>query len=320
MLTIEHPGLLTTPQDAGRRGSAHLGIGHSGAADLPALRLANVLAGNPADACTLEMTLLGPTLVFDGDTCVALTGAPLAKARVGDIALPMWQPVRVPRGTCLTLGPMTQGCRSYLAVAGGIEVMPWRGSRSTDINAGLGPLPRALAAGDTLPVGRPANTPPGDGSWSLDPRPWFDTSSPRRIRLLPGSHSDRLDPASRAALTRDTFRINRDSNRVAVRLDGPRLALAEPLEPVSEGVVTGTMQLPSGGQPIIMGCEHPVTGGYPRIGQVAAVDLPVLAQCRPGDTVAFEWIGREQALNLLAKRERALERLFHDIHARLETP
>lgn len=155
-----------------------------------------------------------------------------------------------------------------------------------------------------------------DVSWSLDPQPWFDAPTSHRIRLLPGSHHDRLDAASRATLTSQVFHVGNDSNRVGIRLDGPRLALSDPLELISEGVVTGTMQLPPGGQPIIMGCEHPVTGGYPRIGQVAAVDLPVLAQCRPGDTVTFEWIEQTQAMDLLATRERALEQLLDNIRTR----
>ncbi|HET7269426.1 MAG TPA: biotin-dependent carboxyltransferase family protein [Oleiagrimonas sp.] len=318
MLTIKQPGPLTTLQDLGRNGSAHLGIGHAGAADQPALRLANALVGNPASACALEATLLGPSLIFDHDVVVAVTGAPLSKARIGDQPLPPWQAVHVPSGTPLTLGPMAHGCRSYLAVAGGIDVPCWRQSRSTDINAGLGPIPRALEAGDTLPIGHTTSKLPADVDWSLDPRPWFQASTSHRIRLLPGSHAERLDAASRERLVNESFRIGNDSNRVGLRLEGPHLALDDALEMTSEGVVAGTMQLPPGGQPIIMGCEHPVTGGYPRIAHVCAVDLPVLAQCRPGDTVTFEWIDKAGAMELLATREDALEHLVDRIRERLE--
>lgn len=319
MLTIRQPGPLTTLQDPGRNGSAHLGIGHAGAADLPALRLANALVGNDDAACALEATLLGPSLEFDHDAVVAVTGAPLPKARVGDQPLPAWRPVLVPAGVRLALGPMAHGCRSYLAVAGGIDVPGWRNSRSTDVNARLGPLSRPLEAGDELPIGQSTDLPATPVDWSLDPRPWFDASSFRRVRLLPGSHTDRLDATSRERLAGETFHIDNDSNRVGVRLDGPRLALASALELISEGVVAGTMQLPPGGQPIIMGCEHPVTGGYPRIAQVCAVDMPVLAQCRPSDTVRFEWVDHGQAMQCLSERETALKQLIARIRARLET-
>lgn len=320
MLTIKQPGPLTTLQDTGRNGSAHLGIGHSGGADLPALRLANALVGNDVDACALEATLLGPSLSFDHDTLIAVTGAPLPKARLGDQALPTWQPVRVRAHTPLTLGPMAHGCRSYLAVAGGIDVPSWRHSRCTDVNAALGPIPRALEAGDKLPTAESTVTPAADVNWSLDPRPWFAASRDHRIRLLPGSHSDRLDAASRARLTAEPFHIGNDSNRVGMRLDGPALALQSSLELISEGVAPGTMQLPPGGQPIIMGCEHPVTGGYPRIAQVCAMDIPVLAQCRPGDTVTFEWADHAQAMAWLSERNTALNRLITRIRTRLDTP
>ncbi len=318
MLTVIQPGLLTTLQDAGRHGSARLGIGTSGAADGPALRLANALVGNPASCCALEMTWNGPTLETGRDLLVALTGAPLPRARIDDAPLPMWRPVRVQAGSRLAPGAMEQGCRSYLAVAGGIDVPPWHGSRSTDVNAGLGPVPRPLAAGDTLRTGNAPAAAFDDAAWSLDPRPWFDASSPRVVRLVPGSHAERLDAASRKALTDARFRIGKDSNRVGLRLDGPRLALSAPLELVSEGAVAGTVQLPPDGRPIVLGPEHPVTGGYPRIGQVAAVDLPLLAQCRPGDTVVFRWIDLGQAASMLAEREAALERLVGEIGKRLE--
>lgn len=318
MLSVIRPGLLTTLQDTGRPGSAHLGIGSSGAADLPALRLANALVGNSASACALEMTLNGPTLRAERDLWVALTGAPLPRARLDDAPLPMWRPVRVPAGSRLTPGPMSQGCRSCLAVAGGIDIPAWRGSHATDVNAGLGAWPLPLAAGDALPVGKTAFDPPDGTPWSLDPRPWFDAPSPRTVRLVPGSHTGCLDVAARDALSNDIFTIGNDSNRVGLRLDGPRLALSAPLELVSEGVVAGTVQLPPDGRPIVLGPEHPVTGGYPRIAQVAAVDLPVLAQCRPGDTVGFQWIDMTRAVTLLAEREAALARLVEQIGRRLE--
>ena len=235
--------------------------------------------------------------------------------------LPMWRPVHCEAGSEIDLGPMAAGCRSYLAVAGGIAVEPWLDSRSTDLNAGLGPMHgRALATGDTVPLGPPARDLAYAGHWSLDPAAWFGTVAAGPLRLLPASHTDALADAAREALGgKAALRVDADSNRVGVRLEAPEpLRLREPLELLSEGLVAGTMQLPPGGQPILMLAEHPVTGGYPRIAQLAEADLPRLAQLRPGETVRFAWIDMDQARRARLSGARELEQLCTSIRRRLE--
>lgn len=321
-ITVIKPGFLTSLQDGGRHGFAHLGIGRAGAFDAPALRIANTLCGNPRDACGLEVTLIGPTLRFDVDTCIAVTGAPLALT-VDGIAAPMWTRVPIRAGATVALGALRRGCRSYLAVGGGIDVSPVLGSRSVDLNAALGPCEgRALRAGDTLPV----TIPPGfdasrhrasTRSWWLDPRPWFDDDARSPLRVIAGAHFDRLTESSRNALFSNTFNVDKSSNRVGVRLQGPRLELTSPLELVSEACLPGLLQLPPSGQPIAFGPEGPVSGGYPRIGQIAAVDLPRLAQRRPGDTLRFTACSLDEALEALHHREHALHRLESAIATRI---
>jgi len=154
-------------------------------------------------------------------------------------------------------------------------------------------------------------------NWSLDPRPWFDGDPLHPIHLIRGAHFEALDAASRAALFASEFRIDADSNRVGFRLDGARLALSEPLELVSEPVASGTLQLPPGGQPIALMAEHPTIGGYPRIGQVAAIDLSRLAQRRPGEGVRFAEIDLGAAQTRYLQRERELARLIDQIAERL---
>ena len=321
-MTIEilKPGLLTTLQDAGRPGSAHLGIGRAGAFDEPALRIANALCGNPHDACALEITLLGPTLRFDADAWIAVAGAPLP-LRVDGIERPKWAPVCVPAGATLELGAMRSGCRSCLAVRGGFDIAPVLGSRSTDVSAGLGPNGgRPLRGGDKLNAGRapaPSFDPRSLPKWRLDPRPWFPDDSSKPLRLLPGHHLDQLTTTSRNSLFSDNFVVHADSNRVGVRLAGPTLAWKSPIEMISESCVPGLLQLPPSGQPIAFGPECPVSGGYPRIGQIAAVDIPRLAQRRPGDAVRFTPCTFDEALRALRERERALDALTANIAARL---
>ena len=338
-MTIEvlKPGLLTTLQDIGRLGFAHLGIGRAGAFDEPALCIANALCGNPHDACTLEVTLLGPTLRFNAAARVAVAGAPLP-LRIDGLERPMWAPVHVPAGATLELGAMRSGCRSYLAVRGGFDAAPVLGSRSMDVNAGLGPNGgRPLRAGDALQMGSAPQ--PGSGSvprtdwrirqnagesepdpiskWRLDPRPWFRGDTNQPLRLLPGKHLDRITPTSRNALFSEPFVMHANSNRVGVRLAGPALAWMSPIEMVSEGCGPGLLQLPPSGEPIAFGPECPVSGGYPRIGQIAAVDIPRLAQMRPGDALRFTPCSFDDALGALRERERALDALTANIAARL---
>jgi antagonist of KipI len=198
------------------------------------------------------------------------------------------------------------------------------GSRSSDLHAGIGPLPRCLQTGDMLPIGSAAPLaalPVGATAralrWGIDPAPWRDLSD-RPLALLPGSHQSLLDDDSLRALWQSRWRIGQDSNRTGSRLQGPRLSLRAPLELISEASLPGTVQLPPSGQPIALLAEAPVTGGYPRIGQVAQVDLARLAQHRPGDYVSFEPCTLEQAWQRLQRRQQALTRLRHNIARRLQ--
>jgi antagonist of KipI len=332
-IEVLKPGLLTAPQDRGRSGYAHLGVGHAGAFDLPALRLANALAGNPPDACGLEITMLGPTLKFRTDAWIALTGAPVA-VHVDEQPVSMWAPLVVRSGSVLTFGAMGRGCRAYFAVHGGLDLEPVLGSRSLDVNAALGPLGRPLRSGDILKVQMGSasffgqrcgasglagkNEPDPVSKWTIDPRAWFDADQELPLRLLPGTHTHLLDAKSRASLYTQTFRIATDSNRVGCRLEGEPLELSEPVEMVSEACVAGTLQLPPSGQPIALGVEHPVSGGYPRIGQIAAADLPRLAQRRPGDALRFAPCSLEEAQRALQDRERQLREMEMLIANRLK--
>ena len=333
------PGLLSCVQDDGRRGAGAIGVGSTGAMDSVSLRLANFLVGNAPDHAALELTLRGPRLRCEADTLIAICGAPI-QARCADQTVPTWRPVLLRAGSQLDLGGMRHGARAYLALAGGIELPRVLGSRATDLNAGLGPIARALRVGDVLPIGAcsdaqrrlaeflDARTREAGGEranvfaprWSIDPSPWFDASASHPIRVLPGTHYSQLDAASQRALLDASFRIGVDSNRVGSRLEGVPLSLASPLELVSAGTAPGTVQLPPGGVPIALGAEAPPTGGYPRIAHIIAVDQPRFAQLRPGDNVRFAQINLADAQMRYLERERALAKLQAWIRARLQQP
>lgn len=320
MIVVVKPGFLTSVQDRGRHGCAALGIGHAGAMDDVAARLANVLVDNTRDDALLEITLVGPVLRCEADTVIALTGAEL-DARIDGEPLPAWRPVPVARGSIIECRGMRRGARAYLAFAGGIDVAPVLGSRSTDLNAAIGPFGgRALEAGDVLPLGQSdRQLPTRAPTWSIASPRWFDPSSPLPLRLVAGAHTDALSDASRDALVSRQFRIAADSNRVGFRLEGPPLALTRALELVSEAAAAGTVQLPPGGQPIALAAEHPTTGGYPRIAHVIAVDRARLAQLRPGDAVRFAWCEPRADEKARRERETALLYVERECRYRLRT-
>ncbi|TAL91746.1 MAG: biotin-dependent carboxyltransferase [Rhodanobacter sp.] len=321
-VSVLKPGLLSTLQDGGRPGHAAIGVGRAGAMDVPAWRLANALVGNRGDEAAIECTLLGPTLRFECATWMALTGAPI-QAHVGACELPPWTACQIPAGSVLQLGGMAAGCRSYLSVRGGFDVAPVLGSRSSDLHARLGhKAGRPLQTGDVLPIGRACAAGGSELvdavralSWRLDPQPWFDFAG-EPVMLLRGRHWSQLDEVSQERLHGARFHVGKDSNRTASRLDGQTLHLRTPLELISEAALPGTVQLPPSGQPIVLMAEAPVTGGYPRIGQVAAVDLPRVAQRRPGDAVCFRHGTLNQAMARLAEREQALAALLKQIGQR----
>ncbi|MFD4661354.1 biotin-dependent carboxyltransferase family protein [Kitasatospora sp. NPDC058444] len=278
-LLVERPGPLTTIQDLGRRGVAHLGVPRAGALDEPALRAANRLVGNEPGAAALETTLGGVALRAVGTVLVAVTGAP-SPVRVDGRPAAWGAPVVVPAGALFEVGPATAGVRGYLAVAGGIAVPPVLGSRSADLLSGLGPAP--LAVGDRLPVGAP---PPYRARPELVPLPAPPAELVLRLRL--GPRTDWFTPETVARFGRDRYLVSPTGNRVGLRTEGPPLARVRDGELPSEGMVLGAVQIPPDGQPVVFLADHPTTGGYPVIGVVPAGDLAAAAQARPGTPVRF---------------------------------
>lgn len=273
-------GPRATVQDLGRPGHGELGVGRSGAVDLPALRLANRLVGNPEEYAGLEVTFGGLQVRLTNPTLIAVTGA-LGPLTVGGRAQGISAPVSVGAGEELVIGVPSRGMRSYLAVRGGIAVPPVLGSRSTDTLAGLGPAP--LEPGTALPVGETTLPYP---NVDLAPRP----QHPARpvLRVLSGPREDWLVPGAWARLCDSGgYAVSPDSNRVGMRLDGPPLEHRGLGELASEACVAGALQVPRSGQPILFLADHPVTGGYPVIGVVHPDDLPLAAQTRPGQRIRF---------------------------------
>jgi biotin-dependent carboxylase-like uncharacterized protein len=282
MLRVRRPGLLTTVQDLGRPGLAHLGVPTAGAADRRAFGLANRLVGNPPGAAALEITLTGPELELEAGGWLALTGGRVA-ADLDGRPLPMDVAVRAEPGQVLRVGSVTSGLRAYLAVRGGIDVPEVLGSRSTDTLAPVGP-PR-LEEGTRLPVGDRAD---GDPFRQVAPTRPVDPEPV--LRAVRGPRDDVFTDDALRTLVGAAWTVTSDSDRTGVRLDGPVLERRRRLELASEGMVEGSLQVPPDGHPILFLANHPTTGGYPVVAVVVGHDLPPAAQARPGTRLRFRFV------------------------------
>lgn len=307
------PGLLTTVQAFGREGFRHLGVGLGGALDPGTQSIANLLVGNPASAATLEIALSGPTLRFERAARIALCGAPF-DADIDGEPLPGWRCVDLPAGSVLRIGGCREGARAWLAVAGGIRVPEVLGSTSTDLRGGFGGVGgRALRAGDRLETAASAESVERlrIAPWWIDARA-LDPDPSAPIRVLPSS--DATDPGD--ALFASQWSVSPASDRQGLRLAGDAIALRDAREYISEPISPGTVQLPPGGQPIVLLADAQTHGGYPRIAHAIRADRGRLAQMRAGDRLRFAPCTHEQALAAARERTRMLARIALAIGAR----
>jgi biotin-dependent carboxylase-like uncharacterized protein len=281
-LEILRTGPLAVVQDLGRTGLAHLGVGRSGAADRRSHKLANRLVANPDDRATIEVTFGGfCARVRGGDVDIAVTGAD-TDPTVNGTKFGTNSIHHVRDGQMISLGTPRAGLRTYLAVRGGICVEPVLGSRSYDVMSAIGPSP--LAPGDELPIGEHTNDYP-----ELDQAPVAAFSAHLvELHVVPGPRDDWfVDPD---VLVRTIWMASNLSDRVGMRLEGRPLRYRYPDRQLpSEGATRGAIQVPPNGLPVILGPDHPVTGGYPVVGVVIDQDIDKVAQVRPGQYVRLHW-------------------------------
>lgn len=319
-LKIVKPGVLATLQDLGRFGYQDQGVVVGGAMDASAARIANWLVGNEESEAVLELTLTGAVLYAESDCWIAICGGDMGPVTDESEQVPLWRPVHIAAGTTIAFNRYRSGCRTYIALTGGIHVSKVMGSRSTYIRGQFGGMEgRALRAGDYIEAStaewRPTpatlrSSPSGKLKWPLWHAGGFAEAHEETavVRLLPGAHGDWLSEAGKQCLFDNPFRIGVSSDRMGYRLEGNVLELTSGRgELISEPVALGTVQLPPNGNPIVLLADRQTTGGYPRIGQVASVDLPVLAQLKPGDSVTFNPVSHEEAERLLLESELEME-------------
>ncbi len=304
-IRVAAPGFLTTVQDLGRYGYAHLGISPAGAADALSFRIANLLVGNHENAAALEMTLLGATLEFEASAIVALTGAG-CECKLGSAQVPLNTAFDLPAGAVLRCGSMTSGARCYVAVQGGFDIPQVLGSASTFVPGHFGGFKgRRLQRGDVLQVRKNGSLPvrfsrPGALDSLLRPR----------LRVTKGAQQDWFGPEAFEKLFSSAYTISEQSDRTGLRLKGEAVRPYEQSELLTDGIPLGAIQVPQDGQPIILFVDQQTTGGYPKIANVIAADMHRVGQLRPRDEVRFAEVSIAEAVQVLREQERWLTEIF----------
>jgi antagonist of KipI len=289
-IVIEKEGIFSSIQGLGTYGSQRFGINPRGAMDRAAVRIINVLLGNPQDLSTLELHFPAGAVRFTERCLFALGGADFS-AELDGQPIDNWRTYFADPGHALSFKKRTKGSRCYLAVKSGLTSCPPGLEPATDelttIRSVKGSqlFPKVEGTrSDALEEGRRVS------SFILPPYSPFPT-----VRFLPGGEYDQLNEINKSLLAESSFEVSAESNRMGFRLKGPGLALAEPVELVSAAVNFGTMQLLPDGQMIVLMADHQTSGGYPRIGNIISADLPLLGQLGAGDKVAFTATSIEEA-------------------------
>ncbi|OOZ89616.1 biotin-dependent carboxyltransferase family protein [Bacillus cereus] len=311
---VLHAGMFTTVQDLGRSHYQQYGVPVGGAMDQSALRMINMLVGNEENEAGLEMTIMGPKLLIKKTTLLAIGGVDMEPLLNGE-RIPLWRPILAEEGSMLCFGKVKTGCRAYVTFAGGIHIDRTMGSKSTYIRAAIGGMEgRMLKKGDYFQLGEQSEMAhrfiqdlhKGERiktKWAISGtvRPKYKKYA--KLRVITGFEYDQFTEESKKAFFTKEYKVSNYADRMGYRVEGQILNRAVETEILSSPVTYGTIQIPNGGQPIILMADRQTTGGYPRMGNIISVDLPLLAQLKPGDYVSFEKITLEEAEQLYIEQE-----------------
>ncbi|EJR22822.1 biotin-dependent carboxyltransferase family protein [Bacillus cereus] len=311
---VLHAGMFTTVQDLGRSHYQQYGVPVGGAMDQSALRMINMLVGNEENEAGLEITIMGPKLLIKKPTLLAIGGADMEPLLNGE-RIPLWRPILAEEGSMLCFGKVKSGCRAYVTFAGGIHIDRTMGSKSTYIRATIGGIEgRMLKKGDYFQIGAQpemANCFIQDlqkderikTKWAISNSVLPKYKKHPKLRVIADFEYNQFTEESRKAFFTKEYKVSNHADRMGYRVEGEVLNRIEEKEILSSPVTFGTIQVPNGGQPIILMADRQTTGGYTRIGNIISVDLPLLAQLKPGDYVSFEKITLEEAEQLYIEQE-----------------
>ena len=310
-LQIIKAGILDTIQDQGRYGYQHLGINPSGAMDLYAAQLANALLGKDLNAAVIEIHFPTPKILFQKETIICITGANFSPT-IDHKKIPVNQPIAINKNTVLHFEKMLSGARCYLSIFHDLDLEKWLNSYSTNLVAGAGGFNgRALKKGDVINFKNNFDYKylAEGNSFALLPWTIEATSLKKEIRFIKGNEWDWLTDDATKIFVEGNYKILNNSNRMGYRLEGIALKVKEEMQLISSGVTFGTIQLLPDGQLIVLMADHQTTGGYPRIGHVITADLPMLAQCNPGDEIKFKAVEIAIAEQEFIQQQRDLQQM-----------
>lgn len=313
---VNFPGAQTSVQDEGRFGYQWSGMCPAGAMDLYSLRVANILVGNDRNEAGLEITLIGPELKFLVDEVIAITGADLSPVLDG-VNVPMYRAVSVKKGQTLQFGTRKSGCRAYIAFAGGLDVEPMFGSRSTWVRINIGPVDHALKKGDIIGFRAPKSDLKNmEARWT---KAEAINGDDVLLRVIPGPQDYLFTEAGICKFfSGEHFTVSKLASRQGYRLEGPKVELKQKGSIVSDGIAKGAVQIQPNEQPIVLLSERQSTGGYAKIGNIISVDLPKIGQAMSGSKICFQKCSVEEAQDLLFKEYQALTALEEKIQAAKE--
>ena len=304
-------GFLTTVQDMGRTGYQESGMSVSGVMDQRSAAIANILVGNDENEAVLEVTLMGPMMEFTEDNIIAVTGGNLVP-KVNGKDLPMYQAVLVHKGDSMNFAGMTSGSRVYIAVAGGLDIPVQMGSKSTNLKLKVGGYQgRKIGSGDEIGFAAPKTTLPNMRKRKVTPEDFSQTE--KTIRVVMGPQDDCFTEKGVETFLSSTYAFTNESDRMGCRLEGEVIEHKNGGDIITDGIAFGAIQVPSHGQPIIMMADHQTTGGYTKIAGVISVDLPLVAQSRPGYKVHFQKVTVEEAQKLYIEQVEKLKALKEEL-------
>lgn len=312
-MIVENPGIYTTIQDEGRFGYEQFGVSPAGPMDKRAFHIANLLVENERDEAELEMTILGAELRFDSPAVIAITGADMEPLLNGQ-PVSMYRAVRINPGDVLRMQGVRSGCHTYLAVAGGLAVPKLMGSRSTLVKNGIGGVDgRTLKKGDCITFEQEI---PAIANQAAH---WIPTEKKPvgsvRVRVIMGPQDSCFTEKGKRDFLSGVYRVTVESDRMGYRLEGTALEHVTDGNIISDGIVMGSIQVPTTGQPIIMMADCQSIGGYTKIATVISIDLPLIGQCKPGDAIQFEAVDIREAHRLYAEYEAELQNLRDRLRA-----
>jgi len=303
-IRIDFPGPLTTVQDLGRSGYMKDGFGASGAMDKRALRLGNILVGNEENTAGIEMTLMGISATVLDRTVAAFTGADISPKINGE-SVPMNKALLLLPGDKIETGFAVSGCRAYLSLRGGVDVPIVMGSRSTNLKCKIGGFKgRKFDMDDIIPV-LPTEIPDREETEkrSVPYSPYFENGL-AEVRAIEGPQDFMFSEEEKEKFFSSEYKVTPSSDRMGMRLEGSPISSLNGVDIISDGIVEGSVQIPKNGMPIILLSDRQTTGGYAKIATVITADIPLLAQCKPGDSVRFLRVGVDEAQKILKEENK----------------